>query len=65
MGERLGGFDCEEDAARAHDVMAIKCRGKQSTTNYDRKDYEELLPQLDKLSKVSCLLAPYHVPQHT
>ncbi|KAL3137596.1 hypothetical protein ABBQ38_004877 [Trebouxia sp. C0009 RCD-2024] len=47
----LGGFDCEEDAARAHDVMALKCRGKQSTTNYDRKDYEELLPQLEKLSK--------------
>lgn len=20
-----GGFDCEEDAARAHDVMAMKC----------------------------------------
>ena len=51
----LGGFDCEEDAARAHDVMAMKCRGMNSTTNYEHKDYEHLLPRLEKLSKVGCL----------
>ena len=53
-----GGFDCEEDAARAHDVMAMKCRGVKSTTNYDHKDYEHLLPRLEKISKVDCLFIP-------
>ena len=48
-----GGFDCEEDAARAHDVMAMKCRGTKSTTNYDHKDYEHLLPRLENISKVA------------
>lgn len=57
-----GGFDCEEDAARAHDVMAMKCRGMQSTTNYDHQDYEHWLPKLEKLSKVCCLPVPCHMP---
>ena len=48
-----GGFDCEEDAARAHDVMAIKSRGLKSSTNYDHKDYEHLLLTLENLSKVA------------
>ena len=33
--------------------MAMKCRGLKSTTNYDHQDYEDLLPQLEKLSKAS------------
>ncbi len=47
-----GGFNSEEDAARAHDVMAIKCRGADSITNYSSDDYSTLLPQLQKLTKV-------------
>ncbi|DBA91594.1 TPA: AP-2 complex subunit beta [Trebouxia sp. C0004] len=48
----LGGFNSEDDAARAHDVMAIKCRGADSITNYSPDDYSTLLPQLQKLTKV-------------
>ncbi|KAL0029642.1 hypothetical protein WJX79_010174 [Trebouxia sp. C0005] len=47
----LGGFNSEEDAARAHDVMAIKCRGADSITNYSPDDYSTFLPQLQKLTK--------------
>ena len=42
--------------------MAMKCRGMQSTTNYDHQDYEHLLPKLEKLSKVCCLPVPCHMP---
>lgn len=49
-----GGFNSEEDAARAHDVMAMKCRGADSVTNFSQDDYAPLLPQLQKLTKV-CL----------
>ena len=54
-----GGFDKEEDAARAHDVMAVKCRGMKSITNYNHTDYKDLLPQLEKLSKASGLTCPF------
>lgn len=47
----LGGFDSEEDAARAHDIMALKCRGDNGLTNYSQNDYAALLPELDKTSK--------------
>ena len=47
-----GGFDNEEDAARAHDIMALKCRGANSSTNFNQDNYRLLLPKLDKASKV-------------
>ena len=50
-----GGFNTEEDAARAHDVMAMKCRGTASITNYSQDDYMSLYPRLQKLSKVQSL----------
>ena len=62
-GAHAGGFDCEEDAARAHDVMAMKCRGLSSITNYSHSDYEDLLPKLDKLSKVLASLKTHHPVQ--
>ena len=50
----LGGYSTEEEAARAHDIMALKCRGLDSTLNYDRKDYAFLEDKLDSMSKVCC-----------
>ena len=48
----LGGHATEEGAARAHDIMALKCRGAESTLNYARNDYTFLGDKFDSLSKV-------------
>lgn len=48
----LGGHATEEGAARAHDIMALKCRGTESTLNYARHDYTFLGDKFDSLSKV-------------
>ena len=39
-------------AGKAHDVMALKCRGPGSPLNFGLEEYEELLPMLPNLSKV-------------
>ena len=49
----LGGYMTEQGAARAHDIMALKCRGVESTTNYDKNEYAGLANELDKWSKAS------------
>ena len=41
-------------AGKAHDVMALKCRGPNSPLNFALEEYDELLPMLPSLSKV-CL----------
>lgn len=38
-------------AGKAHDVMALKCRGGDSPLNFAMAEYAELLPMLAKLSK--------------
>jgi hypothetical protein len=48
----LGGFDAEQQAAKAHDVMAIKSRGPRTIINFRAHLYAGLLPYLDRLSKV-------------
>ncbi|CAK0780184.1 hypothetical protein CVIRNUC_004961 [Coccomyxa viridis] len=52
----LGGFDIEEHAGKAHDVMALKCRGPGSPLNFGLEEYEELLPMLPTLSKDEVVL---------
>lgn len=42
----LGGFDNEVQAAKAHDAMAIKCRGLKTIVNFKTAVYQELLPFL-------------------
>jgi len=39
-------------AGKAHDVMALKCRGPNSPLNFGLEEYDELLPMLPSLSKV-------------
>lgn len=49
----LGGYPSEQGAARAHDIMALKCRGTDSITNYDKDDYAGLANELETRSKAS------------
>ena len=39
-------------AGKAHDVMALKCRGAESPLNFGLDEYDDLLPMLPNLSKV-------------
>ena len=56
-------------AGKAHDVMALKCRGAQSPLNFGVEEYEELVPLLPNLTQVSpCaenLLPLYSMPLWT
>lgn len=49
----LGGHSTEEGAARAHDIMALKCRGTHCILNYKIADYAFLGDKLDHVSQVS------------
>lgn len=42
----LGAYDTEVQAARGHDVMALRCKGGVCELNYPRQDYDPLLPFL-------------------
>jgi hypothetical protein len=51
----LGGFDNEVQAAKAHDIMAVKCRGVKTIVNFKLGVYEEALPYITspQLARVS------------
>ncbi|KAL4448290.1 hypothetical protein ABPG75_005509 [Micractinium tetrahymenae] len=59
----LGGFDTEPLAAKAHDVMALRCKDLgqgegANVLNFPRSDYAPLLPLMEKLSRedvITCL----------
>ncbi len=50
----LGGFEREEDAARAYDIAALACKGPMVATNFDSSEYTEELDAVRGCSKV-CL----------
>lgn len=49
----LGGFESEEDAAKAYDIAALASKGVGVSTNFGHKCYEMELAQLNNASKVS------------
>ena len=47
----LGGFDTEERAGRAYDIVALKCRGSKAEINFDISDYTDVLAQVAAVSR--------------
>ena len=45
----LGGFDAEEQAALAYDLAALKFRGVDAQTNYDKSTYEQEMLQFNEV----------------
>ena len=45
----LGGFDDEERAGRAYDLVAIRVRGSRATTNFELEEYAGVIPDLTRM----------------
>ena len=49
----LGGFQDEDDAARAYDLAALACKGLGVPTNFPVEGYTESLTEIGGSSRVS------------
>lgn len=47
----LGGFDSQEDAARAYDLAALACKGSDALINFHAAEYESQLREISGFSK--------------
>ncbi|KAK9824107.1 hypothetical protein WJX72_007799 [[Myrmecia] bisecta] len=47
----LGGYNTEDDAARAYDLAALKYWGDQATLNFAMESYSEELPDLAEMTR--------------
>ena len=48
----LGGFQDEDDAARAYDLAALACKGLSVPTNFPAEAYTESLAEIGGSSRV-------------
>ena len=48
----LGGFQDEDDAARAYDLAALACKGLSVPTNFPTEGYAEPLAEIGGSSRV-------------
>ena len=42
----LGGFNVQQDAAKAYDIAALACKGSKAITNFPKEEYKEQLEEL-------------------
>lgn len=42
----LGGFNVQQDAAKAYDIAALACKGSKAITNFPREEYTKQLEEL-------------------
>jgi len=47
----LGGFDTEERAGRAYDIVALKCRGRDTEMNFPLDDYTDMLEKVESVTR--------------
>ena len=48
----LGGFQDEDDAARAYDLAALACKGPTVPTNFPAEGYSDSLAEIGGSSRV-------------
>ena len=62
----LGGFQDEDDAARAYDLAALACKGLSVPTNFPAEAYTESLADIGGSSRVwaSKRRSSEHAPEH-
>ena len=53
-----GAFDDAADAAKAHDIIGLRLKKTQASTNFLPACYERLLPMIDQLTEVGRTLLP-------
>ena len=53
----LGGYECEEHAAEAYDIAALKCKGRRTKTNFELSKYEDLLNCIDRMTMEELVMA--------
>ena len=58
----LGGFDSEEDAARAYDLVALACKGLHVATNFGQRTYADELVLMEGNTQVPRGPAPLRMP---
>ena len=53
----LGGYECEEHAAEAYDIAALKSKGTRTKTNFDLTKYTDLLGCIDRMTMEELVMA--------
>ncbi|KFM23141.1 AP2-like ethylene-responsive transcription factor PLT2 [Auxenochlorella protothecoides] len=54
----LGGYECEEHAAEAYDIAALKCKGRRGCkTNFDLTKYADLLGCINRMTMEELVMA--------